>query len=42
MYVDIVKAASEAIRSTLEDRFHASWSADLGGGLYKLKSARDP
>ena len=30
VYVDIVKAASESIRSALEDNFHASWSADLG------------
>jgi hypothetical protein len=30
VYVDIVKAASESIRSALEERFHASWTQDYG------------
>ena len=30
VYVDIVKAASESIRSALEERFHASWTQDFG------------
>jgi len=30
VYVDIVKAASESIRSTLQESFHASWSQDYG------------
>ena len=30
VYVDIVKAASESIRSTLEEKFHASWTQDYG------------
>lgn len=30
VYVDIVKAASESIRSALEEKFHASWTQDYG------------
>lgn len=37
VYVDIVKAASEAIRSSLEDRFHASWSSDLGQYAHPIR-----
>ena len=30
VYVDVVKAASESIRSALSERFHASWATDVG------------